>query len=178
MRTSHFSGIVNCWTPRISVSCNVHEFPDWLTQIYSLVGGLEDFLFSAIAGMMIQSDELIFFRGVGQPPIRSCSYPKKLPPCWIHPAWCVLTSAVGSTRLWPHGISIAPFLVSGIFRPCALWPGSPRRVVAVIVRLEIPLGKIGMLADLPSGYLTVCHGIDGPFIDGLPIKNGDFPWLC
>jgi hypothetical protein len=26
---------------------------------------------------------------------------------------------------------------------------------------------------LPSGYL-----IDGPFIDGSPIKNGDFPWLC
>ena len=24
----------------------------------------------------------------------------------------------------------------------------------------------------PSGYLTVCHGIDGPFIDGVPIKNG------
>jgi hypothetical protein len=22
------------------------------------------------------------------------------------------------------------------------------------------------------------HGIDGPFIDGLPIKKGDFPWLC
>ena len=20
--------------------------------------------------------------------------------------------------------------------------------------------------------------IDGPFIDGLPIKNGDSPWLC
>jgi hypothetical protein len=32
--------------------------------------------------------------------------------------------------------------------------------------------------NLPSGYLTVRHGIDGPFIDGLPIKNGDFPWLC
>ena len=32
--------------------------------------------------------------------------------------------------------------------------------------------------DLPSGYLTVCHGIDSPFIDGLPIENGDFPWLC
>jgi hypothetical protein len=27
------------------------------------------FLFSPIVGMMIQSDELIFFRGVGQPPI-------------------------------------------------------------------------------------------------------------
>ena len=24
--------------------------------------------------------------------------------------------------------------------------------------------------NLPSGYLTVRHGIDGPFIDGLPIK--------
>ena len=24
-------------------------------------------------------------------------------------------------------------------------------------------------------WLTVCHGIDDPFIDGLPIKNGDFP---
>ena len=22
------------------------------------------------------------------------------------------------------------------------------------------------------------HGIDVPSIDGLPIKNGDFPWLC
>ena len=27
----------------------------------------------------------------------------------------------------------------------------------------------------PYGYLTVRHGIDGPFIVGLPIKNGDFP---
>ena len=31
---------------------------------------------------------------------------------------------------------------------------------------------------LPSGYLLHSHGIDGPFIDGLPIRNGDFPWLC
>ena len=31
---------------------------------------------------------------------------------------------------------------------------------------------------IPSRYLTVCHGIDGPLIDGLPIKNCDFPWLC
>ena len=28
------------------------------------------------------------------------------------------------------------------------------------------------LKGIPSGYLTVCHGIDGPFIDGLPMKNG------
>jgi hypothetical protein len=26
--------------------------------------------------------------------------------------------------------------------------------------------------------LVHSHGLDGPFIDGLPIKNGDFPWLC
>ena len=31
---------------------------------------------------------------------------------------------------------------------------------------------------IPSRYLTVCHGIDGPLIDGLPIKKCDFPWLC
>ena len=33
-----------------------------------------------------------------------------------------------------------------------------------------------MYFDIPSGYLFHSHGIDGPFIDGLPIKNGDFPW--
>ena len=26
------------------------------------------------------------------------------------------------------------------------------------------------MKKIPSGYLTVRHGIDGPFIDGLPIK--------
>ena len=36
---------------------NVDEIPN-------LVGGLEHFLFSPIVGMMIQSDELIFFQGV------------------------------------------------------------------------------------------------------------------
>ena len=25
--------------------------------------------------------------------------------------------------------------------------------------------------------LNIAMG-NGPFIDGLPIKNGDFPWLC
>ena len=27
-------------------------------------------------------------------------------------------------------------------------------------------------------FILHSHGITGPFIDGLPIKNGDFPWLC
>ena len=30
--------------------------------------------------------------------------------------------------------------------------------------------------ELPSGKHS--HGIDGPFIDGLPIKNGHVSWLC
>jgi hypothetical protein len=30
---------------------------------------------------------------------------------------------------------------------------------------------------IPSGYFNIAMGND-PFIDGLPIKNGDFPWLC
>jgi hypothetical protein len=35
-----------------------------------LVGGLEHFLFFHIWGIMIPTDELIFFRGVGIPPTR------------------------------------------------------------------------------------------------------------
>ena len=31
--------------------------------------------------------------------------------------------------------------------------------------------------DLASGYLTVCHGSYGPFIDSLPIKSEDFPYI-
>jgi hypothetical protein len=30
---------------------------------------------------------------------------------------------------------------------------------------------------IPSGNLLHSHG-KWPIIDGLPIKNGDFPWLC
>ena len=43
------------------------------THIVSVVGGLEpwNFIETPIVGMMIQSDELIFFRGVGIPSIRS-----------------------------------------------------------------------------------------------------------
>jgi hypothetical protein len=33
------------------------------------------------------------------------------------------------------------------------------------------------LQFIPSGYFNIAMGND-PFIDALPIKNGDFPWLC
>ena len=35
--------------------------------------------------------------------------------------------------------------------------------------------------DFPELYTLWLFNIameNGPFIDGLPIKNGDFPWLC
>ena len=51
--------------------------PSWHSDVCQLnhhesilIGGLEHVLFSPIAGMMIQPDELIFFRGVGIPPMR------------------------------------------------------------------------------------------------------------
>ena len=36
-----------------------------------------------------------------------------------------------------------------------------------------------VLPTLPSGYFIFNIAMEnGPFIDGLPIKHGDFPWLC
>ena len=35
-----------------------------------------------------------------------------------------------------------------------------------------------MNPPLNAYELTVCHGKWPIEIDGLPIKNGDFPWLC
>jgi hypothetical protein len=39
--------------------------------------------------------------------------------------------------------------------------------------------KIPKIKDgLPSGYLFNIAMENGPFVDGSPIKNVDFPWLC
>ena len=50
---------------------------------------------------------------------------------------------------------------------------------------EIPPGacplKPGAALGLRWGYTLWLFNIaieNGPFIDGLPLKNGDFPWLC
>ena len=43
---------------------------------------------------------------------------------------------------------------------------------------NVDVSNFGLMLGIASGYLTVCHGIDGPSIDGLPIKKYDFPWLC
>ena len=56
------------WQTEFIVTCADSGLIETLHKI--LVGGLEHvFSFSPIVGMMIQSDELIFFRGVGIPPI-------------------------------------------------------------------------------------------------------------
>jgi len=55
-------------------------------------------------------------------------------------------------------------------------------------------GMVEKKSSMPNGDLPLfCMGIifrentlwlfniameNGPFIDGLPIRNGDFPWLC
>jgi hypothetical protein len=36
--------------------------------------------------------------------------------------------------------------------------------------------QLGLLID--TLWLFNIAMENGPFIDGLPIKNGDFPWLC
>ena len=49
--------------------------PDWLRmeRIELLVGGFEHVLFfHSVGNFIIPTDELIFFRGVGQPPTRIC----------------------------------------------------------------------------------------------------------
>jgi hypothetical protein len=48
---------------------------------------------------------------------------------------------------------------------------------AIAIAASSPLPWLPLPFTQP-GYLVNSHGIDGPFIDGLPIKNGDFPWLC
>jgi hypothetical protein len=45
--------------------CHVHPFQ-------SLVGGLEHFLFHSVGNVIIPTVTPSFFRGVGQPPSRSC----------------------------------------------------------------------------------------------------------
>jgi hypothetical protein len=46
------------------------------------------------------------------------------------------------------------------------------------------LGSALPSSSHPSWTLTITIWLfniameNGPFIDGLPIKNGDFPWLC
>ena len=49
---------------------------------------------------------------------------------------------------------------------------------AYIARVSQPR-SVQVLAPkvLPSGFFNIAME-NGPFIHGLPIKNGDFPWLC
>jgi hypothetical protein len=50
--------------------------------------------------------------------------------------------------------------------------------------MTTPVGLITIKQELGVSELTSTLWLfniameNGPFIDGLPIKNGDFPWLC
>ena len=44
-----------------------------------LIGGLEHVFFSYIGNVIIPTDELIFFRGVGQPPSNPCFFSQTSP---------------------------------------------------------------------------------------------------
>ena len=81
---------------------------------------------------------------------------------------------------------ILPFRVS--LKLCSPWilflnhhPNRPDTDVGFAALKQSPWRKwswedVRRSKTLPSGYLTVRGKC--PFIDGLPIKNGDFPWLC
>jgi len=67
----------------LGIKVNINTYDSWLwlllithpTIPYNshLVGGLEHFLFFHILDIILPTDELIFFRGVGQPP--TSNYP-------------------------------------------------------------------------------------------------------
>ena len=61
-----FADVLNYWL----YSRVFRVFHSYLvvTQNHVLVGGLEHFLFSHMLGIIIPTDELIFFKGIGQPP--------------------------------------------------------------------------------------------------------------
>ena len=44
--------------------------------------------------------------------------------------------------------------------------------------VSLAIIKTQQLAILCTIWLFNIAMENGPFIDGLPIKNGDFPWLC
>jgi hypothetical protein len=68
-------------------------------KLVQLVGGLEHFLFFHILGIILPTDELIFFRGVGIPPTRQwCSEYSQ------HVA--VLFKRYLSTLWWYPGVNI------------------------------------------------------------------------
>jgi hypothetical protein len=59
--------------------------------------------------------------------------------------------------------------------------GSTDRATFAVIQLVASLAQSDVLQDMVSQstlwLFNIAMEIDS-FIDGLPIKNGDFPWLC
>jgi hypothetical protein len=88
---------------------------------------------------------------------------KKAAFLWLKSQLCESNQHFGSKTLCGPGRSC-----------CARWGPNPGGFDSA---MRILAEFMEWVWNLPSGYFLHSHG-KWPFIDGLPIKNGDFPWLC
>ena len=79
-----------------------------------------------------------------------------------------------SHRPWPFSQALMAALATTTERRSRR---SDRRSCSETIQ-RWPLGPGKGRTDDYHLVIEHSHGIDDPFIDGLPIKNGDFPWLC
>ena len=59
--------------------------------------------------------------------------------------------------------------------PCPRWASTKHNVGTPDVGWGGDWAKLSVVTRLPFDHLTVYYGIDGPFIDDVPVKHGDFP---
>ena len=66
----HFWWNSLCVTSSVAKPCTLHtqKVMGLSANLNQLVGGLEPFFFHSVGNFIIPTDEVIFFRGVGQPP--------------------------------------------------------------------------------------------------------------
>ena len=110
----------------------------------------------------------------------------------FHPCFhrCVTPNYSPEVLLWSDGVlGCAYQLVSGqihsisqqyVGYPTYIWVIDHFRCLGelpLFFWIFFPLTMPGIQPQVPSGYDSHRRE-NGPFIDGLPIKNGDFPWLC
>ena len=66
-----------------------------------------------------------------------------------------------------------------MWTPTERYPGrGPHIAVLGPDQPRLPGSHEKMMGILYTLWLFNIAMGNGPFIDGLPIKNGDFPWLC
>ena len=102
-----------------------------------LIGGLEHFLFShSVGNIIIPTDELIFFRGVGlnHQPLKLHPFPSSNPPCFFFPTASIAKAAMLWWLLWRRVGNGSRYWV---------WPSRPRPCFAQQKGLDVS-GSAGM----------------------------------